>query len=164
LLPLVVRNSGLVVEITDGDDETYQGAGLGYYLVKSSMRALGRALAGELDGTGCTALAVTPGFLRSESMLENFGVTEANWREAVDKVDAHFAMSETPHYLGRAIAALASDPEVARFNGKTTASWTLMHEYGFTDIDGTRPDWGRWYEEIVVPGKDPKTVDATAYR
>lgn len=164
LLPLVVRNKGLVVEMTDGDDETYHGAGLAYYLVKSSVRALGRGLAGELSGTGCTALAVTPGFLRSESMLENFGVTEATWRDAIETVDAHFAMSETPHYVGRGIAALAEDPEKARFNGRTTASWTLMHEYNVTDLDGTRPDWGRWYEEVVVPGKDPKTVDASAYR
>ncbi|TDQ05241.1 SDR family oxidoreductase [Labedaea rhizosphaerae] len=163
LMPLVVRNKGMVVEITDGDDETYHGAGLAYYLVKSSMRALGRALAGELEGTDCTALTVTPGFLRSEFMLDHFGVTEATWRDGVAK-EPHFVMSETPRYIGRGIAALADDPEKARFNGKVMASWTLMREYGFTDLDGTRPDWGRWYDEVVATGKEPDTVDAAAYR
>ena len=169
LMPLVLRRpGGLVVEITDGDTEEYVGAGLAYYLVKSSMRALGRALAGELENTDCTALAVTPGFLRSESMLENFGVTEETWRDAVTdpKLDhgAHFAISETPRYVGRGVAALAADPDKRRFAGRTMASWTLMREYGFTDLDGTRPDWGRWYDDVVTTGVDPTTVDTSAYR
>lgn len=165
LLPLALRSeAALVIEVTDGDDDTYHGTGIGYYLVKSSVRAIGRALAGELEGTPCTAMTVTPGFLRSESMLEGFGVTEATWRDAARDVEPHFIMSETPRYLGRAIASVADDPNLARFHGKTTASWTLMREYGFTDLDGTKPDWGRWYEEVVKPGKDPKAVDAAAYR
>jgi NAD(P)-dependent dehydrogenase (short-subunit alcohol dehydrogenase family) len=164
LLPLVVRKpGGLVIEVTDGDDETYHGAGLAYYLVKASMRALGRALAGELKDTGGTGLTVTPGFLRSEFMLELFGVKEENWRDGVAE-EPHFVMSESPRYLGRGVAALAEDKDFARFNGVTTSSWALMREYGFTDLDGTRPDWGRWYDEVVAPGKDPKTVDDTAYR
>jgi NAD(P)-dependent dehydrogenase (short-subunit alcohol dehydrogenase family) len=168
LLPLVIRRTGgLVIEVTDGDNEAYVSAGLPYYLVKSSVRALGRALGAELAKHGCTGMAVTPGFLRSEWMLDNFGVTEQNWRDAVSagKGDSpHFIMSETPRYLGRAVAALAGDPEVARFAGRTLASWTLMREYGFTDLDGTQPDWGRWFDDVVTPGLDPATVDASRYR
>lgn len=164
LLPLVVRRpGGLVIEVTDGDQETYIGAGIPYYLVKSSIRALGRALGVELAKHGCTGLAVTPGFLRSEMMLEHFGVTEDTWRDAVAK-DPHYAMSETPRYLGRGVAALATDPDVSRFVGKTMASWTLMREYGFTDLDGTRPDWGRWFDEVFIAGQDPTRVDAARYR
>jgi NAD(P)-dependent dehydrogenase (short-subunit alcohol dehydrogenase family) len=170
LLPLVVRRpGGLVVEVTDGDDETYVGAGIPYYLVKSSVRALGRALGAELAEHGCVGLAVTPGYLRSEYMLEQvYQVTEENWRDAVTgghgPHDAHFAVSETPRYLGRGVAALAADPKVARFAGRTLASWTLMREYGFTDLDGTKPDWGRWYDDVVKPGIDPTTADASKYR
>jgi NAD(P)-dependent dehydrogenase (short-subunit alcohol dehydrogenase family) len=169
LLPLVVRRTGgLVIEVTDGDNETYVGTGIPYYLVKSSVRALGRALGAELAKHGCTGLAVTPGFLRSEWMLDNFGVTEQNWHDAVSagkgSAPPDFIMSETPRYLGRAVAALASDPTVARFAGQTLASWTLMREYGFTDLDGTQPDWGRWFDEVVTPGLDPFTVNASGYR
>jgi NAD(P)-dependent dehydrogenase (short-subunit alcohol dehydrogenase family) len=166
LLPLLTaRPGGLVVQVTDGDDETYQGAGLSYYLVKASMRAMARALAGELEPSGCAGLAVAPGFIRSEAMLEQFGVTEETWRDvATSGTDPHFVMSETPHYLGRGVAALAADAKVARFAGQTLSSWRLMHEYGFTDIDGSRPDWGRWMAEVVVTGRDPAAVDAGAYR
>lgn len=169
LLPLVVRREGgLVIEVTDGDSETYIGAGIPYFLVKASIRALGRALGSELAKYRCTGLAVTPGFLRSEMMLDHFGVTEENWRDAVrDPAIAHgphFAVSETPRYLGRGVAALATDPQVSRFAGQTVASWTLMREYGFTDLDGTRPDWGRWFDEVFTTGVDPRTVDATRYR
>lgn len=169
LLPLLTRRQGgLVVEVTDGDNEDYQGTGIPYYLVKSSMRAIARALGVELRPHGCTGLAVCPGFLRSEAMLEVFGVTEANWRDAVTRGThehaPHFVMSETPRYVGRGVAALAADPEVSRFAGRTLTSWTLMHEYGFADTDGTRPDWGRWMTEVVVAGKDPATVDAARYR
>jgi NAD(P)-dependent dehydrogenase (short-subunit alcohol dehydrogenase family) len=170
LLPLLVRRpGGLVVEVTDGDREDYVGAGIPYYLVKSSIRAIGRALGAELKQYGCTGLAVTPGYLRSEFMLEVvYQVTEENWRDALTagrgEHAAHFAVSETPRYLGRGVAELAADPEVDRFAGRTLASWTLMREYGFTDLDGTRPDWGRWYDEVVEPGVDPTTVDAAKYR
>ncbi|HEV2779054.1 MAG TPA: SDR family oxidoreductase [Actinophytocola sp.] len=164
LLPLVVaRPGGLVLEVTDGDDEHYFGTGIPYYVVKSSMRAIGRVLGADLAKYGCTGLTITPGFLRSEQMLATFGVTEENWRDAIAKVP-DYVMSETPRYLGRGVAALAADPEVSRFAGKAMASWTLMREYGFTDLDGTRPDWGRWFEEVHGAGLDPTTVDASKYR
>jgi NAD(P)-dependent dehydrogenase (short-subunit alcohol dehydrogenase family) len=167
LLPLLVRRpGGLVIEVTDGDNEDYVGAGIPYYLVKCSVRALGRALGVELAKHGCTGLAVTPGFLRSEYMLEVvFGVTEDTWRDAVaGGGDPHFAVSETPRYLGRGVAALAADPAVERFSGQTLASWTLMREYGFTDVDGSRPDWGRWYAAVSRPGVDPASVDPEQFR
>ncbi|WP_424183554.1 SDR family oxidoreductase [Actinokineospora sp. G85] len=165
LLPLVTKPGGLVVEVTDGDDEDYgdYGVGVPYFLVKSGVRAIGRALGADLAKHGVTGLAVTPGFLRSEMMLEHFDVTEETWREGIAK-DPNYAMAETPHYLGRGIAALAQDPDVARHRGKTLASWTLMNEYGFTDLDGSRPDWGRWRAEVVDKGVDPTTVDASRYR
>ena len=145
LLPLVVRREGgLVIEVTDGDNDDYVGAGIPYYLAKCSVRALGRGLGVELAKVGCTGMTVTPGFLRSEAMLDHFGVTEETWRDAVSKTaPAEFEFSETPTYLARGVAALATDPKVSRFAGRTLASWTLMHEYGFTDVDGTRPDFGK---------------------
>lgn len=165
LLPLVVGTpGGLVVEVTDGDEEDYQfGTGIPYFLVKAGVRAIGRVLGKDLAQYGVTGMAVTPGFLRSEMMLEHFGVTEETWREGVAK-DPNYIMAETPRYLGRAVAALAADPGVSRFAGRTMASWTLMREYGFTDVDGSRPDWGRWYADVVLPGVDPTTVDAEPYR
>ncbi|WP_285500403.1 SDR family oxidoreductase [Actinokineospora sp. NBRC 105648] len=164
LLPLVVKQrGGLVIEVTDGDNDHYWGVGIPYYLVKAGVRAIGRVLGEDLKAHGATGLSVTPGFLRSEMMLEVFGVTEENWREGVAK-DPNYIMAETPRYLGRAIAALAADPAVSRFAGKTMASWTLMREYGFTDVDGSQPDWGRWFDDVVAKGLDPKTVDATNYR
>ncbi|GAA4425342.1 SDR family NAD(P)-dependent oxidoreductase [Actinokineospora soli] len=163
LLPLVVEARGLLIEVTDGDTDTYDYPGVGapYYLVKSGIRALARQFGRDLEPHGVVALGVTPGFLRSEMMLETFGVTEDNWREAPEP---DYVMSETPRYLGRAVAHLAADPDVARFRGKTVASWTLMREYGFTDVDGSKPDWGRWFDDVVKPGKDRSTVDAEAYR
>lgn len=166
LLPLVVAEpGGLVLEVTDGDTDEYVGPTIGYHVAKSSIRAIGRALGVELAKFGCTGLAVTPGFLRSEMMLEIFGVTEGNWRDAVgETAPVDFAISETPTYLARGVAALASDPDVSRFAGKTLASWTLMHTYGFTDIDGTRPDFGRWLTEVREAGVQPETADAALFR
>jgi NAD(P)-dependent dehydrogenase (short-subunit alcohol dehydrogenase family) len=166
LLPLVVRApGGLVIEVTDGDNDEYVGAGIPYYLSKCAVRALGRALGAELDRYGCVGLAVTPGFLRSEAMLDNFGVTEGTWHDAVGtSAPPDFAVSETPTYLGRAVAALATDPRVSRFAGRTLASWTLMHEYGFTDTDGTQPDFGRWFAEVRGAGLDPATADPSPFR
>ena len=137
---LIEQKSGLVVEITDGDHSGYRGT-LYYDLAKMAAIRLASDMAAELAGTGVTALAVTPGFLRSEAMLERFGVTEANWREA--KVMG-FESSETPCFVGRAVAALAADPDVHRKAGGVYASWTLSDEYGFTDIDGGRPHWERY--------------------
>ncbi|GGS19606.1 short-chain dehydrogenase [Actinokineospora fastidiosa] len=163
LLPLVVSARGLVIEVTDGDDDNYSYPGVGapYFLVKSGIRALARVMGKDLEPHGVVAMGVTPGFLRSEMMLEHFGVTEANWRDAPDP---HYALSETPRYLGRAVAHLAADPNVSRYAGKTLASWTLMREYGFTDVDGSKPDWGRWFADVVKPGVDPATVDPEKYR
>jgi NAD(P)-dependent dehydrogenase (short-subunit alcohol dehydrogenase family) len=162
LLPLLVRASaGLVIEVTDGDNDEYVGAGIPYFLAKCGVRALGRALGAELAKVGCVGLTVTPGFLRSEAMLDHFGVTEETWRDAVGtSAPPEFAISETPAYLGRAVAALATDPEVSRFAGRTLASWTLMHEYDFTDIDGTQPDFGRWLAEAGDRGG----TDPSQYR
>jgi NAD(P)-dependent dehydrogenase (short-subunit alcohol dehydrogenase family) len=145
---MLARGSGLIVEITDGVSDDYRGS-LFYDLAKASVIRLAKAQAGDLRGTGVTALALTPGFLRSEYMLDHFGVTEDTWRDAIAQ-DRHFVASETPHYVGRAVAALASDPDVERWAGQVLSSWQLMHEYGFTDIDGTQPDWGAHYAEHVA--------------
>ena len=144
-VPLMVeRRQGLVVEITDGDFFGYRG-NLFYDLVKSSVIRLAMAMAWELRRQGVAAVALTPGFLRSEAMLDHFGVTEANWREGARK-DPNFIASETPLFVGRAVAALAADPRVAEKSGRVFSSWGLAAEYGFTDRDGSRPDWGEHFE------------------
>ncbi|GLZ33122.1 short-chain dehydrogenase [Lentzea sp. NBRC 105346] len=164
LMPILVRTEGgLVVEVTDGEDDEQYYTNLTYDAVKASVRRFGKILAKDLKDTSVTAVSATPGFLRSEHMLELFGVTEANWRDAIAKVP-HYAMSETPHYFGRGLAHLAADPDRHRFHGQCLSSWRLMREYGFTDLDGSQPDWGKWYEEVVKPGVDPSTVDASKYR
>ena len=140
-VPLMVeQKSGLVVEVTDGDHNGYRGI-LYYDLAKMAAIRLAYDMSEELASQGVTALAVTPGFLRSEAMLERFEVTEANWRDA--KVQG-FEASETPCFVGRAVAALAADPNVHRKTGAAYASWTLSDEYGLIDIDGGRPHWGRY--------------------
>jgi NAD(P)-dependent dehydrogenase (short-subunit alcohol dehydrogenase family) len=139
-----IRSGGLVVEITDGDAFFYRGHFF-YDLVKTTVIRMAFALSQELKGRGVTALAVTPGFLRSEWMLDHFGVTEANWREAAKKVP-EFIASETPLFVGRAVAALAADPNVSKKSGRVYASWDLGEEYGFTDADGSRPHFVRWIE------------------
>ena len=140
-----LRRGGLVVEITDGDAYFYRGHFF-YDLVKTTVIRMAFALSQELKDRGVTAVAVTPGFLRSEWMLDNFGVTEANWRDAVQKVKS-FAASETPLFVGRGIAALAADPNVGTRNGRVYASWDLGDDYGVTDADGTRPHFVRWLRE-----------------
>jgi NAD(P)-dependent dehydrogenase (short-subunit alcohol dehydrogenase family) len=146
LVPLMVeRGSGLVVEVTDGVGPEYRG-NLGYDLVKAGVIRLALGQAEDLREHGVTAVAVTPGFLRSEAMLELFGVTEANWREAAE-TRPHFIASETPRFVGRAVAHLAADPNVMEKSGRALSSWVLSREYGFTDIDGSRPDWGRYAQE-----------------
>ncbi|MFE9423951.1 SDR family oxidoreductase [Kitasatospora sp. NPDC006697] len=147
-LPLLVRaGRGLVVEVTDGNTARYRGSFF-YDLAKASVIRLAVAQAAELRPHGVAAVALTPGFLRSEAVLEHFGVTEPTWREGVPK-DPHFAYSESPAYLGRAVAALAADPEVLAKSGRALATWSLAREYGFTDADGTRPDWAaHWAESL----------------
>jgi NAD(P)-dependent dehydrogenase (short-subunit alcohol dehydrogenase family) len=150
-VPLMVRrHSGLVVEMTDGDSDRYRG-NLFYDLAKHSVIRLARAQAEELAPHGVTAVALTPGFMRSEAVLDHFGVTEESWRDAIEK-DRHFAASETPHFVGRAVAALAADREVSRRSGEALSSWGLAREYGFTDLDGSRPDWGRHFDDNLAAG------------
>ncbi len=147
-LPLMVaRKSGLVVEVTDGNTARYRGSFF-YDLAKSAVIRLAVAQAAELKPHGVAALAITPGFLRSEAMLEGFGVSEDNWRDGAAK-DPHFAHSETPMYLGRAVAALAADPAIMEKTGRALATWGLYKEYGFTDADGTQPDWlAHWADDL----------------
>lgn len=145
---MVERGSGLIVEITDGDHSGYRGT-LFYDLAKMATIRLAFAMAEELRSQGVTALAVTPGFLRSEAMLDRFGVREANWRDAATKARG-FEMSESPCFVGRAVAALAADPNVARKSGGVYASWTLAREYGFTDLDGTTPHWGDYVRDSLT--------------
>jgi NAD(P)-dependent dehydrogenase (short-subunit alcohol dehydrogenase family) len=145
---MVERSEGLIVEITDGEDESYRG-NLFYDLAKLSVIRLAFAMAEELRPHHVAALAVTPGFLRSEAMLEHFGVTEANWRDGANK-DPHFIASETPFYIGRAIAALAADANIMQKSGRVFSSWGLAQEYGFTDIDGRQPNWGKYFAQHVA--------------
>jgi NAD(P)-dependent dehydrogenase (short-subunit alcohol dehydrogenase family) len=143
---MVARKQGFIIEVTDGDTLNYRG-NLYYDLTKVSTMRLGLALAEDLKPHGVTALALTPGFLRSEAMLDHFGVTEANWRDGIKK-EPYFAGSETPYFIGRAVVALAADPQVAQKAGKTLATWQLAKEYGFDDVDGRRPDWGTFFAEM----------------
>jgi NAD(P)-dependent dehydrogenase (short-subunit alcohol dehydrogenase family) len=147
---MVERKRGLIVEITDGDTIGYR-ASLFYDLVKVSTIRLAYAMAEELHRHGVASLALTPGFMRTEAILDHFGATEANWREvAVKNPEAKscgFIASETPCFVGRAVAALASDPKVLEKSGGVYASWTLSEEYGFTDIDGSSPNCGRYFAE-----------------
>ena len=145
-IPLMKRQAdGLIVEITDGVLTTYRGS-LFYDLAKSSAIRLALAQGEELKEHGITAVAISPGFLRSEAMLDHFGVTADRWRDTIAE-DPHFAYSETPRYVGRAVAALASDPRKMERTGTVTATWELYQVYGFTDIDGSQPDWGRHARE-----------------
>ncbi len=163
-LPLLIKSpGGLVVEVTDGTAEynaTNYRVSLFYDLAKTAVIRLAWAQAHELRPHGATAVALTPGWLRSEIMLGHYGVTEANWRDATAKVP-HFIISETPRYVGRAVAALATDPEVARWSGQSLSSGQLAKVYGFTDLDGSQPDAWRYLREVQDAGKP---ADATGYR
>ncbi|MFJ3518386.1 SDR family oxidoreductase [Streptomyces sp. NPDC090131] len=163
-VPLLLREpGGLVVEMTDGTAEynaSRYRVSFFYDIAKSSVLRMAFALGHELGPRGATAVALTPGWLRSEMMLDTFGVTEANWRDALTKVP-HFAISETPAYVGRAVAALAGDPEVARWNGQSLSSGQLAGVYGFTDLDGSRPDAWRYMVEVQDPDRP---ADTTGYR
>jgi NAD(P)-dependent dehydrogenase (short-subunit alcohol dehydrogenase family) len=151
-LPLLLRHAGgLVVEMTDGTaayNADHYRVSMFYDLAKTSVVRLAWALGEELSDRGATAVALTPGWMRSEAMLEHHGVTEADWRDACEGTP-HFCISETPRYVGRAVAALAADPDVARWNGESLSSGQLAGVYGFTDLDGTRPDCWRYMVEVV---------------
>ena len=139
--PLMMRRKrGLIVEVTE-NDLLMAGGNVLTQIVKVSQKFLATIFASELRAHNVAAVAITPGFLRSERMLEGFGVTEANWREA-GKKDPNFLESESPLFVGRAVAALASDPHVMKRSGHLFSSWELARDYGFTDADGRRPDWG----------------------
>ncbi|MFG1707272.1 SDR family oxidoreductase [Nonomuraea sp. M3C6] len=156
LLPLLIEHEGgLVVEVTDGTwahNETRYRENVYYDLAKMSVNRLAFAWSNELRPYGGTAVAVTPGFLRSEAMLDHFGVTEDNWREA--KVDSAWMVSETPAYVGRGIAALAQDPDRQRWSGKSVESGELAEAYGLTDLDGTRPQVWPYIREVREAGGD----------
>jgi NAD(P)-dependent dehydrogenase (short-subunit alcohol dehydrogenase family) len=163
-LPLLIEQpGGLVVEVTDGTDEynaTNYRVSFFYDLTKAAVNRMAFALAHELEPHGATAVSLTPGWLRSEAMLEAYRVTEDNWMDAT-KIEPHFAISETPAYVGRAVAALAADSDVARWNGKSLSSGQLAKVYGFTDVDGSQPDAWRYLVEVQDPGKP---ADVTGYR
>lgn len=147
---MAARKRGIIIEITDGVDYKYRG-NLYYSLAKIAPIHMAIAMAEELRAHHVAAIAVTPGFLRSEEMLDYFGVCEDNWQDAIrsGKPQAeHFGESETPCFIGRAIAALAADPEVLAKSGQALSSWTLSDEYGFADIDGRRPHWGNYAKKL----------------
>jgi NAD(P)-dependent dehydrogenase (short-subunit alcohol dehydrogenase family) len=161
---LIRRPGGLVVEMTDGTLE-YNAANYRlstfYDLAKTAVIRLAFAQGKELAPHGCTAVALTPGWIRSEMMLDNYGVTEANWRDGA-ATNPHFAaISESPRFVGRAVAALAADPDVQRRNGGSFSSGGLARDYGFTDVDGSQPDCWRYLVEVQDPGRP---ADPTGYR
>jgi len=163
-LPLLIKTpGGLVVEVNDGTAEynaTHYRVSFFYDLAKASVLRMAFALGHELQPYGGTAVSLTPGWLRSEAMLEAFGVTESNWRDATTRVP-HFAISESPAFVGRAVAALAQDPDVSRWNGRSLSSGQLAKIYGFTDLDGSQPDAWRYVPEVQDAGRP---ADVTGYR
>jgi NAD(P)-dependent dehydrogenase (short-subunit alcohol dehydrogenase family) len=163
-IPLLIRTpGGLVVEMTDGTDEynaTRYRVSFFYDLAKAAVNRMAFALAHELKPHGATALSLTPGWLRSEAMLDAYKVTEENWRDAT-KDTPDFGITETPHYVGRAVAALAADPDVARWNGQSLSSGQLAKVYGFTDLDGSQPDSWAFITEVREGGQ---AGDVSDYR
>jgi NAD(P)-dependent dehydrogenase (short-subunit alcohol dehydrogenase family) len=166
LLPLMVdAPGGLVVEVTDGTtayNASNYRISVFYDLAKVAVNRLAYSQGHELAAVGGTAVAITPGWLRSEMMLEAFGTTEATWRDSVANGGAPpgFAVSESPRYVGRAVAALAADPDRARWNQRSVTSGDLADAYGFTDMDGSQPQVWR-YMEADESGTDP---DPAAFR
>jgi NAD(P)-dependent dehydrogenase (short-subunit alcohol dehydrogenase family) len=154
-IPLLIKTpGGLVVEVNDGTSEynaTHYRVSFFYDLAKGSVNRMAFALGHELQPYGATAVSLTPGWLRSEFMLEAYGVTESNWRDATKK-SPHYAISESPAYVGRAVVALALDSEVSRWTGKSLSSGQLAQIYGFTDVDGSQPDAWRYITEVQEAG------------
>jgi NAD(P)-dependent dehydrogenase (short-subunit alcohol dehydrogenase family) len=153
------KPTGLIVEIGDGDSYSYRGH-LFYDLTKTTVIRLAFAMARELKKKNVAAVALTPGFLRSEAMLEHFGVTMENWRDAA-KQDPNYLASETPLFAGRALTALAADPDLSKKSGRVFSSWGLSDEYDFTDADGSRPHWGRHF--ATTYGSNLKHCDDAFY-
>jgi NAD(P)-dependent dehydrogenase (short-subunit alcohol dehydrogenase family) len=164
-LPLLLRHpGGLVVEVTDGTAEYNAGHyrnSIFYDLAKTAVIRMAWGLAEEVGPRAGTAVALTPGWLRSEGMLDIYGVEEPNWRDATERTP-HFCISESPRYVGRAVAALAADPELARWKGQSLSSGGLAQVYGFTDLDGTRPDCWRYMTEVVE--REGAPADDAGYR
>ncbi|MFF4950281.1 SDR family oxidoreductase [Streptomyces chattanoogensis] len=160
-LPLLIRRpGGLVVEITDGtsaSNRRYRDS-LCFDLTKNVPHRIAFGLAAELEEYGGTAVSLTPGFLRSEEMLDHFGVTEETWRDAVAE-EPHFAIAESPALIARGVRELAADPDRARWSGQSLSSGQLAKEYGFTDADGSRPDCDGYFEEVVFGGKEATAAD-----
>ncbi len=160
-LPLLIKNEGgLVIEMTDGtkeyNDNNYR-VSMFYDLAKTSVIRMAKALSHELSPYQCSAVSLSPGWMRSEIMLEVFGVTEENWRDGIEK-DPHFAISETPRFVGRAVAALAMDDNRHILNGQSFSSGELAKKYDFVDLDGSQPDCFRYLVEVVEAGK-PANVE-----
>src|SRR5437667_4988507 len=148
--PYMIRqHRGLIVEVTENDVLSAGGNPV-TQTVKLALKGLALNMAAELRPHGVAAVSVTPGFLRSETMLERFAVTEENWREA-GKKDRNFLESESPLFVGRAVAALAADPAILDHSGQLFSSWELGREYRFTDADGRRPDWGAIRIDFAKP-------------
>jgi NAD(P)-dependent dehydrogenase (short-subunit alcohol dehydrogenase family) len=162
-IPLLIRDpGGLVIEVTDGNAEfntDYRGTFF-YDLAKVTPHRMAQALSEELKDFDATAVSLSPGWIRSEAMLEHFGITEDDWRDGTAK-DPHFCISETPHYVARCAVALAADPDRARFNGQSLASWDLAPIYGVSDLDGTQPHMLRYHREVMEAGKP---ADDRGYR
>nr|WP_202466629.1 SDR family oxidoreductase [Streptomyces sp. SID4951] len=160
-LPLLIRRpGGLVIEVTDGTDtfnRTYR-ENLCFDLTKNAPHRMAFGLAAELKEYGGTAVSLTPGFLRSEEMLDHFGVTEETWRDAVAR-EPHFAIAESPALIGRGVRALAADPDKARWSGQSLSSGQLAQEYDFTDTDGSRPDAFGYFADVVFGGKEGSAAD-----
>ena len=164
-IPLMLSTGhGLIVEMTDGTSEYNRAfrrnVGFYYDLVKANVERITIGLAAELEGESIAAVGVTPGWMRSEQMLENFGVSESNWRDALTRVP-HFCISETPTFVARGVAALAGDPLSKRWSGRVLSSAELARQYGVTDVDGSRPDCWRYTVEVENKGLP---ADPTGYR
>lgn len=171
LLPLLIdKPGGLLVEVTDGTADynaLHYRLSVFYDLAKVAVNRLAFSQGHEMEPYGAAAVAITPGWLRSEMMLDNFGVSEENWRDAIrttadyerPAAPADFALSESPRYVGRAVVALAADPGRIRWNKKSVSSGQLAPEYGFTDLDGSQPDIWRYIEKIREPGLEANLND-----
>ena len=163
-LPLLIgKPGGLLVEVTDGTAEynaDHYRLSVFYDLAKTAAIRMAWGHAKDLAPRGATAVSITPGWMRSEMMLDNYGVTEENWRDATAK-SPHFVISESPRFVGRAVVALAADPDRARWAGRSLSSGGLAKVYGFTDVDGSRPDCWRYMTEVQEAGR---AADATGYR
>ncbi|MCM3626820.1 SDR family oxidoreductase [Paenibacillus glycanilyticus] len=164
VLPLLIKNkNGLIVEMTDGTaeyNEQHYRLSMYYDMAKTSIIRMAWGLAQEVKPYHCAAVSLTPGWLRSEIMLEHFKVTEENWQDATSE-EPHFLISESPRYVGRAVAALAGDPDVTRWSGQSLSSGQLAQVYGFTDLDGSRPNCMPYLVEVIEAGKP---ADVSGYK